>query len=148
MTDVKLEVRDQETPMWSVTFEDGEGTTLYVAGQNVRVLERRYDTWRIFDFVWMLHIMDYTGRQDFNNPLVIMAGSGGLWIALSGIWLLVPCFRLGEFVPQSWRPARELMGCDPDGNKLRSVESTTGDSINLDITRNELNQKAEDSYRQ
>src|SRR3546814_12131109 len=104
MTDVKLEVRDQETPMWSVTFEDGEGTTLYVSGQDGRVLERRNDTWRIFDFVWMLHIMDYTGRQDFNNPPVIMAGSGGLWTALSGFWLLVTGFRLGGLVPKRLRP--------------------------------------------
>src|SRR3546814_8614414 len=87
MTVATLEVRDHEAPIWRVPFEDGEGTTLYVSGQDGRVLERRNDTWRIFDFVWMLHIMDYTGRQDFNNPLVIMAGSGGLWIALSGFWL-------------------------------------------------------------
>src|SRR3546814_16302027 len=79
---------------------------LYVSGQDGRVLERRNDTWRIFDFVWMLHIMDYTGRQDFNNPLVIMADSGGQWLALSGVWLLVTSFRLGEFVPKCCRPAR------------------------------------------
>src|SRR3546814_17815983 len=75
----------------------------------------------------MLHIMDYTGRQDFNNPLVIMAGSGGLWIALSGFWLLVTSFRLGEFVPKRWRPARALTVFVPDGTKLRSVESPPGD---------------------
>src|SRR3546814_1326942 len=63
MTVATLEVRDHEAPIWRVPFEDGEGTTLYVSGQDGRVLERRNDTWRIFDFVWMLHIMDYTGRQ-------------------------------------------------------------------------------------
>src|SRR3546814_15468390 len=83
MTVATVEVRDHEAPIWRVPFEDGEGTTLYVSGQDGRVLERRNDTWRIFDFVWMLHIMDYTGRQDFKHTLVIMAGSGGLWIARS-----------------------------------------------------------------
>src|SRR3546814_3701261 len=121
MTVATVEVRDHEAPIWRVPFEDGEGTTLYVSGQDGRVLERRNDTWRIFDFVWMLHIMDYTGRQDFNNPLVIMAGSGGLWIALSGFWLLVTSFRLGEFVPKRWRQARELTVFDPD----RSEEHTS-----------------------
>lgn len=133
-----LEVRDHQAPMWRVPFSDSEDTTLYVSGQDGRVLERRNDTWRIFDFVWMLHIMDYTGRQDFNNPLVIMAGSGGLWIALSGFWLLVTSFRLGEFVPKRWRPARELTVFDPDGTKLRSVESHTGDSVYLALARNGL----------
>src|SRR3546814_1080089 len=84
----------------------------------------------------MLHIMDYTGRQDFNNPLVIMAGSGGLWIALSGFWLLVTRFRLGDFVPKRWRPARELKVFDLDGTKLRLVESHNGDSIYMALERN------------
>src|SRR3546814_1046374 len=86
----------------------------------------------------MLHIRDYTGRKNFNNRRVIMAGSGGLWIALSGFWLLVTSFRLGEFVPKRWRPARELTVFDPDGTKLRSVESHTGDSIYLALARNGL----------
>src|SRR3546814_4551527 len=66
-----------------------------------------------------------------------MAGSGGLWIALSGFWLLVTSFRLGEFVPKRWRPARELTVFDPDGTKLRSVESHTGDSIYLALRSEE-----------
>src|SRR3546814_19383447 len=82
--------------------------------------------------------MDYTGRQDFNNPLVIMAGSGGLWIALSGFWLLVTSFRLGAFVPKRWRPARELTVFDPDGPKLRSVVSHPGDRIYLALVRTGL----------
>ena len=94
-----LEVRGHESPIWRVPFNDEDDTTLYVSGQDGRILERRNDSWRLFDFVWMLHIMDYTGRQNFNQPLVIMAASGGLWIVLSGIWLLVTSFRLSEFVP-------------------------------------------------
>ncbi|HEY5612201.1 MAG TPA: 2Fe-2S iron-sulfur cluster-binding protein, partial [Lysobacter sp.] len=118
--------------------QDGDATTLYVSAQDGRILERRNDSWRVFDFVWMLHIMDYTGRQDFNNPLVIMAASGGLWIALSGFWLLVTSFRLSEFVPPRWRRVRELAVFDPDGTRLRSVESHTGDSVYLALARNGL----------
>ena len=133
-----LEVRGHESPIWRVPFGDEDNTTVYVSGQDGRILERRNDSWRVFDFVWMLHIMDYTGRQDFNNPLVIMAASGGLWIALSGFWLLVTSFRLSEFIPARWRPVRELTVFDPDGTKLRSVESHTGDSVYLALARNGL----------
>jgi len=38
--------------------------------------------------------MDYDKRENFNNPLVIMSASAGLWIALTGVWLLVTSFRL------------------------------------------------------
>jgi Na+-transporting NADH:ubiquinone oxidoreductase subunit F len=133
-----LEVRGHDGPIWRVPFQDEDGTTLYVSGQDGRILERRNDNWRLFDIVWMLHIMDYTGRQNFNNPLVIMMTSGGLWIALSGFWLLVASFRFSEFVPARWRPARELTVFDPDGTKLRAVESHAGDSVYLALARNGL----------
>lgn len=133
-----LEVRRHEGPIWRVPFDDGDRTTLYVSGQDGRILERRNDHWRLRDFMWMLHIMDYTGRQNFNNPLVITMSFGGLWIALSGFWLLVTSFRLGEFVPARWRPTRELTVFDPDGTKLRSVESHAGDTVYLALARNGL----------
>lgn len=133
-----LEVRDHEGPIWRVPFNDEDDTTLYVSGRDGRILERRNGSWRVFDFVWMLHIMDYTGRQNFNNPLVIMAASGGLWIALSGFWLLITSLRLSEFVPARWRPARELTVFDPGGTRLRSVESHAGDTVYLALARNGL----------
>lgn len=133
-----LEVRGHEGPIWRVPFGDADGTTLYVSGQDGRILERRNDSWRLFDVAWMLHIMDYTGRQDFNNPLVIMAAAGGLWIALSGFWLLVASFRLSEFVPARWRASRELTVFGQDGTKLRSVESHAGDTVYLALARNGL----------
>lgn len=133
-----LEVRTHVGPIWRVPFDDGERTTLYVSAQDGRILERRNDHWRLRDIVWMLHIMDYTGRQNFNNPLVIMAASGSLWIALSGFWLLVMSLRLSEFVPARWRPTRELTVFNPDGTRLRSVESHAGDTVYLAMARNGL----------
>lgn len=133
-----LEVRGHEGPIWRIPFTDADGTTLYVSAQDGRILERRNDTWRLFDIVWMLHIMDYSGRKDFNNPLVIAMASGGLWIALSGFWLLVTSFRLGEFVPARWRMTRDLGVFHPNGTRLRSVESHVGDTVFLALARNGL----------
>lgn len=133
-----LEARGHAGPIWRVDFDDGDGTTLYLSAQDGRILERRNDRWRLFDIFWMLHIMDYTGRQDFNHPLVIMAAAGGLWIALSGVWLLVASFRLGEFVPARWRPLRALTVFDQGGDKLRSLESHRGDTVFLAMARSGL----------
>jgi hypothetical protein len=41
----------------------------------------------------MLHTMDYRGRDNFNNPLVITLGFAGLWLAVSGLILLFKSFR-------------------------------------------------------
>ncbi|MGL4692744.1 MAG: PepSY domain-containing protein, partial [Stenotrophomonas maltophilia] len=84
-----LETRAHPDPVWRVDFGDEAGTSVYVSAQSGQVLEHRNDTWRLFDIFWMLHIMDYTERANFNNPLVVGMGIGGLWLSLTGLWLLV-----------------------------------------------------------
>jgi hypothetical protein len=56
------------------------------------LLERRNDTWRLRDFFWMLHNMDYVNRTSFNHPLIIVVGFAAVWLAITGLWLL---FRTG-----------------------------------------------------
>ena len=57
-------------PVWRVDFDDAAATTLYVAVDNGAVVTRRNRIWRIYDFAWMLHIMDYRQRDDFNHWLL------------------------------------------------------------------------------
>ena len=47
----------------------------------------------MFDFVWMLHIMDYDERSDANNALLRIASATGLLFAVTGVWLLFYSFR-------------------------------------------------------
>jgi uncharacterized iron-regulated membrane protein len=76
-------------PAWRVDFDDQAATTLYVAADNGDVVTRRNRIWRIYDFAWMLHIMDYRDRIDFNHPLLVWASALGLLVALSGLYLIV-----------------------------------------------------------
>jgi Na(+)-translocating NADH:ubiquinone oxidoreductase F subunit len=133
-----LEVREHKGPIWRIDFADADATTLYVSAHDGEILERRNDTWRLFDIFWMLHIMDYTGRQNFNNPLVILLAVGGLWIALSGVWLMVTSFRAREFVPARWRARRPLTVLDTAGTELRSIESHDGDTVYVAMARHGL----------
>ncbi|WP_203322485.1 2Fe-2S iron-sulfur cluster-binding protein [Pseudoxanthomonas beigongshangi] len=133
-----LEVRDHPGRLWRVDFDDAEETTVYLAADTGQVLQHRNRTWRLFDVFWMLHIMDYSGRVDFNNPLVVSAGIGGLWMALTGVWLLFASFRLSEFVPRRWRGGHELAVHDPDGTCLRTVTAADGDNVYLALARNGL----------
>ncbi len=75
-------------PVWQVTLDDPDGTRLYVSPDTGRVLARRNDYWRVFDFFWMLHIMDYDEREDFNNPLLIVTTITSTLFVLTGIILL------------------------------------------------------------
>jgi Na+-transporting NADH:ubiquinone oxidoreductase subunit F len=78
---------------WEARFDDEPGTSLYFSARDGALVQTRTDRWRIFDFFWMLHTMDYVGRDNFNNPLVILAGSSALWVALTGVLLLFRVFR-------------------------------------------------------
>jgi uncharacterized iron-regulated membrane protein len=83
-----LETRKHDGAMWRVEADDDYDTTLYISAADGRILERRTDTWRLFDFFWMLHTMDYRGRDNFNNPLIVLIGFASLWLVISGIVLL------------------------------------------------------------
>lgn len=87
------EVRGRAAPLWQVVLADDENTQLYLSPSSGRVVATRTDTWRLFDFFWMLHIMDYKDRSDFNHPLLITAVLLALFVALSGVFLLVQSLK-------------------------------------------------------
>jgi len=88
-----FELRGAALPVWRVDFGDSRHTTVYVSPQSGRVVSRRNRLWRVYDFFWMLHIMDYRGREDFNHPLLVTAAVLAWLLATSGIWLVIWGFR-------------------------------------------------------
>ena len=97
LAEPNMESRGHRGPLWRVDIADDYGTTLYISAADGRVLERRNDSWRLFDFFWMLHIMDYSEREDFNNPFVVAFGIGALLLSLSGCALLFFRFSRRDF---------------------------------------------------
>ena len=92
LRELTLPVREHELPIWRVDFADAENSSFYVSGSTGALLERRNDTWRIWDVFWMLHIMDYAERASFNHPVIWLFGFAAVWLAITGVWLL---FRTG-----------------------------------------------------
>ena len=87
-----VEAREHAAPLWRVDFNDSQHTRYYISVDDGRIVERRTGDWRVFDFFWMLHTMDYRGRDDFNNPLVISFAFASVWLALTGVLLLFRSF--------------------------------------------------------
>lgn len=88
ISEVPPEARPVKAPVWQVTFSDAVHTTFYLQPISGELLRVRSDLWRAFDFVWMLHIMDYETRDDFNHPLLIAFAGTSLIFVLSGFGLL------------------------------------------------------------
>ena len=124
-----LEARKHKEPVWRVDFDDAQETSVYVSSVSGAVLEHRNSAWRLFDLFWMLHIMDYSERTDFNHPLLVSSAIGGLWMALTGVWLLFTSIRLAEFVPGRWRRRATVQLVDADGARLRAIDAAQGDTV-------------------
>ncbi|UVI40193.1 PepSY domain-containing protein [Qipengyuania spongiae] len=75
-------------PAWQVTYADEASTRLYIDASSGTLGAARSDTWRLFDFIWGLHIMDWTERDRINSWWLLLFGIGGTIIALSGFVLL------------------------------------------------------------
>ena len=80
-------------PTWQATYDDALHTRLHFSSDDGALVAVRTDAWRLKDFFWMLHTMDYRGRDDFNNPLVVTVGAAAAWVGVTGIWLLLRVFR-------------------------------------------------------
>jgi hypothetical protein len=93
ITELPLEARGLTTPVWQVQFADPDNTVFYLDPMLGQVLRVRTDNWRLFDFVWMLHIMDYDERDDFNHALLIASSALALLFTISGLVLLVMTLR-------------------------------------------------------
>lgn len=87
--DLPFEVRGAKPPLWRADFEGWNKPTLYFSPETGELVTRRHELWRIFDFVWMLHIMDYEERENVNNWFLRTFTWAAVAMALSGAWLLI-----------------------------------------------------------
>jgi len=76
-------------PAWQIVFDDKGKTHLYVQALTGKVAARRSGLWRAYDFLWSLHTMDWVGRDNFNNPQIVVFTVLSLIMAIAGIGILV-----------------------------------------------------------
>jgi len=71
---------------WQAHFSDG--TNFYIDGSTGELLAVRTGWWRVYDFMWGLHIMDLETREDTSHPVLILFAGLSVAGALMGIVLL------------------------------------------------------------
>jgi hypothetical protein len=86
-TDSHHEFRERPLPAWCIEAADNKNTHIYINAVNGKVDKFRNTGWRIFDFLWMTHVMDYKGRDNINNWLLRIFSVFGLITVLSGLTL-------------------------------------------------------------
>jgi uncharacterized iron-regulated membrane protein len=86
-------------PAWQVRFDNWKRTHVYVHANTGLVTARRNAIWRGFDFLWMLHILDFRERENFNNWLLRILSLLSLITIVTGyvLWLVTtPLLRRGR----------------------------------------------------
>lgn len=88
------EYRGGELPAYAVEIDHESSTIVYIGQNSGQIRTFRNKKWRIFDFLWMLHTMDYQNRDDINNYVLKGFSILGLFTVLSGFTLFFISFRI------------------------------------------------------
>ena len=74
-------------PAYKVKTDSKDKINVYVGYMTGDISSIRSDSWRIWDLMWSLHIMDYRERDNINNILLKLLSILALITSLSGITL-------------------------------------------------------------
>jgi len=96
------EYREKPLPAYAITYGGKVNTTVYVSAEAGTVQSFRNNRWRIFDFLWMLHTMDYENRDNINNWLLRIFSAFGLVLIISGLALYTISYKKSKIKPQAF----------------------------------------------
>jgi len=137
-----METRDSIGAYWKVDFSDNANTSVYISESTGKILERRNRFWRVRDFFWMLHIMDYPGRENFNSALIITAALIAIWLGISGFLLLFGSFKRHDFYFLNIfaKPAEAVITLhDPAIDSPRQIKLRKGGNLFLSLATHDIN---------
>ena len=86
------EYREKPLPAWAASFEND--VNVYLSAETGQVGAIRTSKWRVFDFLWMLHTMDFKGRDNINNYVLRGFSILGIVTVSSGFLLFFVSSRL------------------------------------------------------
>lgn len=90
------EYREKPLPAYAITYSEPANLVVYVSQETGRVESVRTTAWRVFDFFWLFHTLDFYGRDDINNYVLRAFSVLGLVTLASGyvlFFITSPWFR-------------------------------------------------------
>jgi len=83
----RSEFRGRSLPIYKVKTNSSDDSNVYVDVMSGKIVAIRSDSWRVWDFLWGAHIIDYRERDNINNILLKIFSILALLSSLSGIAL-------------------------------------------------------------
>lgn len=88
------EYREKPLPAWAVTFDTAEDLTIYLSAESGQIGALRTNSWRVFDFLWMLHTLGFEDRDNINNYFLRVFSLLGIVTIFSGFTLFFVSSRI------------------------------------------------------
>ena len=79
----------RDGPVWRIDFKKPDAASFYVDATTAEVKAVRTGLWRTFDFMWGLHIMDWSNRENFNSWWLKAVAALSVFFFLTGFALVV-----------------------------------------------------------
>ncbi|TKB47433.1 efflux RND transporter permease subunit [Thalassotalea mangrovi] len=92
-------------PAWRVNFDDFGSPSIYISARSGALLAKRHEWWRIFDWMFRFHVMDYEDSE-IDNQLLFWFTLFAIFAAVAG--LLLTFFRI--FKSNQSSPSSEQAG--------------------------------------
>ena len=82
-----VEYRGRRLPIYKISTDTTDGINIYLDPITGDIAAIRSDSWRAWDLLWALHIMDYQDRDNINNILLKIFSVLALISSITGIIL-------------------------------------------------------------
>ncbi len=83
-----FELSQHALPAWRVNFADLGEPSLYISAQTGELVGKRHNFWRLFDWMFRFHVMDYDDGEDVDNLLLFCFSFLGIFACLAGLVLV------------------------------------------------------------
>jgi uncharacterized iron-regulated membrane protein len=87
-----FELSPRALPAWRINFDDFGAPSIYVSQSTGELVGKRHTFWRLFDWMFRFHIMDYGDAEDVGNWLLFVVAFFAILGCLLGLvmtWFLV-----------------------------------------------------------
>ena len=84
VSEMPAELSARHLPVWRIIFDSFETPTLYISQRTGSLVAKRHDYWRLFDWMWRFHIMDYDDGENVSNWFLFLVTTLSLLAAISG----------------------------------------------------------------
>jgi uncharacterized iron-regulated membrane protein len=83
------EYRGRDLPLYKIesSNKNSKNINIYIDPYSAKIVAIRSNQWRVWDFMWGLHIMDWNERDDIGNVFLKIFSILALLSAISGIYL-------------------------------------------------------------